>query len=554
MSEEILTPDQRAKLLARLVAGDTVGPALSSAIGGRLSAKAYKALRATRLVDAELHAACEAAERRANDDVPDKRRRSQPSDLPATEDPDPAVRAEVARVAVAVGEVPREVASDRPKVQADSGLSALAAQLQSVASPYREAPPDGTLAEQAARDAADYAIGDMGYVLLVDARCVKMGKPPMSGWWRYSVGGFLDSGKPWGVWDVGRGGGKSSTLEVVAAAISRYCKRKVPPGQTWTVPFISVGPDDANRRINGIAAAYRADGLAIVGDVDGDGEKVKPGEGVKISRAPRGSLALTDIHGNSIMLASVAGTIGNLSGPSTVFLLIDEAAKLHDKSTNANPLTEIIASASQTSRGRPGWRGIICSSSFDKTGVHYAMVNAGPNEVTFVADIGVQFIEDAVRGFESVAAWEQRRGDAVAARRIREHAATLTCASPWIPTWTAFPGFGNPALDEHGSPTGAAWDGAALATRMLVEVLPEKALEGIPRIDYWLRENGSVPLDKGGNVKGLSPWCDGLAERNQRLSALARGRNDGRTLDGGARERQPGDRRRPPSGRGRMIG
>ena len=395
------------------------------------------------------------------------------------------------------------------------------------ASAEREAEADPSIIDTRPdwqRDAADLATGDFGYVLLVDSKCVARGKPPMSRWWRYSVGGFLGSGKTWGLWDVGRGGGKSSSLEVVAAALSRYGKRKAPPGQTWTVPFISVGPDDANRRINGIAAAFRADGLAIVGDVDEDGAKIKAGEGVKISRAPRASLTLVDAYGNEIQLASVAGTIGNLSGPSTVFLLIDEAAKLHDKSTNANPLTEIVASAAATSRGRPGWRGIISSSSFDTSGLHYQLVTAGPNEVTFVADIGVEFLDETLAGFESVAAWEQRKGDVGAARRIREHAASLTASSPFVPTWTAFPGYGNPETDDAGNPTGADWEGAALATRLQVQVLPESALDGVSRIDVWLREYASVPLERGGSGGDMAAQCMLAADITARVNAARNGR------------------------------
>ncbi len=69
------------------------------------------------------------------------------------------------------------------------------------------------------------------------------------------------------------------------------------------------------------------------------------------------------------------------------------------------------------------------------------------------------------------------------------HAATLTANSPQIPTWLANPTLGNPAE--------VAWDGAAMKSRMLVEVLPPAALKGIPRVAFWLRECGSVPMAQG---------------------------------------------------------
>jgi hypothetical protein len=369
--------------------------------------------------------------------------------------------------------------------------------------------PIADAVEMVARDAARYAPGPFGYVLRTDARCIEAGMPAMSPWWIYSVGGFYASGKTWGIFLVGRGGGKSTSLERVAATEARYTPRKVPPGQTWTMPFISVGPSDANRRINGIAAVFRADGLAIIGEEDASGTKAK--NGVKISRSPRGALDLLDLRGNLIQLGSVAGTVGNISGPSTIFMLIDEAGKLLDAATNANPLTEIIASGSQTSRGRPGWKAIVCSSAWERSGAHFDLVEQGDNDTNYVARIGEPFIADAKRGFEEVAAWESARGDVEAAAIIRTHAAGLTAQSPNIPTWIA-----NPTI---GSADGLPWEGAALSTRMLVEVLPPKALGGIPRVAYWLRENGSVPMSAGAGTRAqlTAADLDLFAAENRRL-------------------------------------
>ncbi len=338
---------------------------------------------------------------------------------------------------------------------------------------------------------------------------------------------------------MGRGGGKSTSLELLAAAIARYGERKIPPGQTWTMPFISVGPDDANRRINGIASCFRADGLAIVGEEDGEGNKVKPGSGVKIARAPRGSLELLDALGNDIQLASIAGTVGYVSGPSTFSMMIDEAAKLLDRATGANPLTEIIASGAQTSRGRAGWRAIICSSAWERSGAHFALVQQGDNATNYVARIGAECIDEALAGFESVAAWEQRRGDIAAAKAIREHAASLREDSPLIPTWIANPTIGHPEAQP--------WAGAALATRMLVEVLPESALDGIPRISYWLRENGSVPLERGESGANAAAQCMMSAIITARLAGTPSPHRAPLGLMTDARA-QAGDPRHPGSG------
>ena len=408
-----------------------------------------------------------------------------------------------------------------PKGSTGETIRELAARLarEAVAPQPADAKPSDPLVILATR-AARFAPGLLGYLLLLDAKCIDAGMPPISPWWRWSIGEFVTSGKPWGIWNVGRGAGKSTTLEKLTAAIAKYGERKIPPGQTWTIPLISVGPDDANRRINGIAAVFRADGDAIIGEDTGEG---KAKEGIRIARAPRGSLDLFDVRGNPIQIGSIAGTVGNVSGPSTVSLLIDEAAKLHDRSTNASPLTEIIASAAQTSRGREGWRGIIASSSFDRSGIHFQLVEQGDTETNFVARIGPQFIDAALAGFEDVATWEDRRGDYEAAKIIREHAASLRADSPLVPTWVA--------NDTLGNPLGVAWDAAALATRKLVEVLPEEALDGIPRIRFWLRECGSLPMDRGGGFDPASQIF-GLADMNALLVAAVRGEEPTRAAPG----------------------
>lgn len=370
------------------------------------------------------------------------------------------------------------------------------------------------------REAAELAPGPFGYFLWVDRACIASGMPAASPWWRYSIGKLYSSGKMWGVFDVGRGGGKSTTLEKVAGDRSLFAARRVPPGQVWTWPFISVGPDDANRRVDGLAAVFRACGLAIIGEESAEGERQK--EGVKITRAPRGSLSLVDAAGNPIQLGSIAGTIGNVSGPSTIGMTIDEGAKLHDKTANANPLPEILASGAQTSRGRPGWQAILSSSSWDRAGTFWQLVEQGDNDSNHVARIGEPFLDAALRGFELVAAWEEAGGigrpaDPKAAAAIREHTRTLTAASAMIPTWVA-----NPTL---GHPDALPWDGAALATRRLVDVLPEKSLGGVPRVLYWLRENGSLPMQAGGAARGSSWTAEDWTEH----AAAMRGMQPART-------------------------
>jgi hypothetical protein len=256
---------------------------------------------------------------------------------------------------------------------------------------------------------------------------------------------------------------------------------------------------------------YRALGLRIIGETDG-GERIK--EGVKISLSSPAHMDLLDARGNAIQLLSIAGTIGNVSGPSAIGATIDEAAKLLDRNENASPLTEIFASLTQTFRARHGIRAILCSSPLDRAGLHYRLIEQGDTETNFVAHIGAEFLDSARSGFEQVASWEQNRGDVRAAAEIRTHAASLTARSPYVPTWVANPTLGNP----HAQP----WDFAALASRRELEAMPEDQFEGMSRWAFWLRECGAVPMDRGGDFD-VRRQIEGLADLNRMLARAVRG-------------------------------
>jgi len=465
----MISPDPRSLILESTRAGVPLD-------GPRGSA------RAARTTPAEVHAAMR---------DPSEEGRAFARDMAAASEEGAASIRQAAR-ALPVTEAPR-VATWAGVAEASAAKGAELARAESDSG-------QGDRWEQIQAEAARYAPGPFGRYLWIDAKCIAAGMPATGRWWRYSIGGLYASGKPWGFFCVGRGGGKSTTLEKFSGERSWLTPRRIPPGQTWTWPFISIGPDDANRRVDGLAAVFRAVGLPIIGEEDSSGSKQR--DGVKMTRAPRGSLSLVDARGNPIQLASIAGTIGNVSGPSTIGLTIDEAAKLHDKTTNANPLAEIVASGAQTSRGRPDWQAIVSSSVWERTGTFWLLIEQGPNDSNYVADIGEEFLELAIGGFEAVARWEEQGGpgrkpDPDAATRIRAHARSLTARSPMIPTWVANETFGNPE--------GVPWEGGALASRKLVEVLPASALGGIPRVSFWLRENGSVPMDSGAG-RGSARW------------------------------------------------
>lgn len=360
--------------------------------------------------------------------------------------------------------------------------------------------------ERAARirsEAAALAPGGFGRFLWIDWKAVEAGFPPTSAWWRASLNGFYGSGKRWGYWMVGRGGSKSTTLIRVASADALLTPRIIPTGERWELPIVSVGPEDANRRIRSAEALYQR----ALGLVD-----------TKAALSPRAHIDTEDLDGNDIRVASVAGTVGNLSGLNLIGLLFDEAAKLLDAAKNANPLSEIIASCTSAFRGRPDMRAIVCSSAWEDTGAHYDAIKHGDTETNYIARLGAEFLPAALEGLEAVAQWEEagdtahlRAPDHEAARIIRAHARSLTADSPAIPTWIANEMYGaTPAL-------------AAIATRIEVQALPPKMLGSLPRAAVWLREIASVPMPAGDSGADHSDQCALAAAMSERLTAHLRG-------------------------------
>lgn len=341
--------------------------------------------------------------------------------------------------------------------------------------------------------ALQFAEGPYGYLLWMDSRFTEQGQPALSPWWRASLKEFFASEKIWGLYLVGRGGGKSTSLERVALLYvifgCLFAPRSVPPGQRWIWPFISASTTDAGRRIREIEALLRALGIEAK------------------AKAPHGAptIELCDVAGNEVSFLSIAATIAGVSGPSALGGTVDEEAKLRDRAANVNPSTEILASIAQMFRARQGVHAIRCSSAWREAGSHYAAIKEGTTSTTYVARIGEAFLGDTLDGLEVVAKWEDAHGNPEAARKIREHLVTLDANSPNVPTWVANPTIG------------------ALASRIQVESTPVEKSEGnTPRWKIWLRENASVPLAASG-AEGLSAdEYTALGEMNRMLARKAR--------------------------------
>lgn len=400
-------------------------------------------------------------------------------------------------------------------------------------SPARTPPPDGAPDFDAFREEAETTFPDahplMRLYLLQDERLAARGLSRTSPWWRWTFAQFFAARESqrlllgyvllqWIVALVGRGGGKSTTLEKLALTILLFTPRTIPQTETWQWPYISVRPIDARRRIYETAKLLR---LAYALDV-------KPTQ-------PLGTytLAMEDAAGNPVEMISLASTIGNVSGPSTPGCVVDEAAKLQTDLSGANPDEELITSLAETSRARDGWIGVRCSSAWRTAGAHHASIIEGTNLVNFVPCIGPAFIDAAHAGYEEVASWEAAQGNASGAAQIRAFARTIRAGSPNVPTWIA-----NPTIP-------------ALRSRQLLDALAQKdeaVLDGFDRTTAWLRECCSMPLALDG---AFDPWLqiDGLAEMNAMLARSQRGEPAVRASDGQSapimklRGMRPGDAR-----------
>ncbi len=341
------------------------------------------------------------------------------------------------------------------------------------------------------REALKFGEGPIGFLLWMDSRFVAAGQPPLSKWWRATLTEFFASGKTWAVIMAGRGGGKSTSLVRVAILYvlfgCLFAERKVPPGQRWIWPFISASTTDAGRRLSEIQALLMALG---------------------IETKPKGQLGarhidLVDVVGNEVAFLSIAATIAGVSGPSALGGTIDEEAKLRGKERHVNPSSEIVASFGQMFRARPGVHAIRCSSAWYASGSHFASIKEGDTDATYVARIGEEFLPAVLEGLQTVATLEEGRGNADAARAIREHAITLTAASPNVPTWIA-----NPTI-------------SALASRREVEATPVDPDEAnTPRWQIWLRENASLPMSSAATAGPSVGEFEALGAMNRALARV----------------------------------
>lgn len=307
----------------------------------------------------------------------------------------------------------------------------------------------------------DFGPGPFGLLMWQEERLAARGFPRMHPWWSWNLENFYASMKRWLLVLAGRGMGKSSVLTRVAAVETAFTSRRIPPGQTWIWPFVSVRPSDAKRRLQEIKEIYGLGYHYALG-------KIGSPEGTP-------TLAMDDSRGQSVAFVSFASTLGNVSGPNGLGATVDEEEKIE------RDTSEIIGSLIAMFRARAGIRGIRCSSAMGVDGSLYRSIQEGDTITNYVARIGERFLSATIEGFLAVAEWEDARSNSIAATTIRAYAAGLTAESTAIPSWT-----GN-LMDE---PNAAS---RAIALRIDAEGVPPHELKDLPRWRYFLREWGSWP-------------------------------------------------------------
>lgn len=468
----ILTTDQADAILESLHAGVSLD-------------RAAKAVRVT-VASVRAHAAAEPAWGAllgaAAEACAELNRPAEPAPVAALEAPaKPTAKDEWARlVAASEANGPREERVS-PAAKSTRAKSAKAQEDPEIGDSSGTVPQmvddDGAPDWDQFRDAAarDFGPGPFGLLCLQEERLAARGFPRMGKWWLWTIEDFFASLKRWLLVLAGRGMGKSTVLTRLASLLASFESRRIPPGQLWIWPFVSVRPGDAKKRLSEIQAIYQHAYHLVC--------KITSPEGTP-------TMPLLDARGQSIAFVSFASTLGNVSGPNGIGATVDEEEKI-ERNTS-----EIIGSLAMTFRARPGIRGIRCSSAMTTRGSLYQSVNEGNTITNFVARIGWRFLPDAVAGFLAVAEWEDARGDSSGGAAIRAYAEGLTADSAAIPTWV-----GNPST---GSPDGHEWavTSAAVATRIEVEAVPTEGLDGLPRWRYWLRECGSWATGEDGMLGG----------------------------------------------------
>ena len=341
-------------------------------------------------------------------------------------------------------------------------------------------------------DAARFASGMLGYLYAVEARVTAVpGSVGLSPFWRYVAKSFYDSGAHELCCIGARGSGKSTAQVFFCATELVFRERHIPPNDPrWIWPFMSHSMAESNQRVEPFRRT-----LMALGYTDADLAVYQRKDG-------RSEIQFDDAKGQPVKINIFPNTVdacrgGNLAGATDDEEEFWQADK--DKGlSRADDVLAVLVGSLRADRSRVHIR---ISSVNDAGGAMLDAAKEGSDELRFVPTLG-PFLGAALDGFWRVADHLESIGLIDGAKRVRAWAATLTDASPWIPSWV-----GNPAHDPVEG----------------FKLLWSKLRPFVDRVGVWLRENGSCifPVGASGAVfehdvterARLAPRYPGRGER-----------------------------------------
>lgn len=255
---------------------------------------------------------------------------------------------------------------------------------------------------------------------------------------------FWASGKQELVIRAGRGFGKSTVFCRPVLVECMFAPRVVNGGEIAIWPELSVDMDEANLKVGVLENLLKIAGFRV-----GEPENVREFKTLKQERG-RSRIKFTNAEHEQIEIRVYPATVAALSGPTLKGARHDEEAKWKaDSKAGTNSAQEVIDAEGGAFRGRPHAHLFRVSSAWKTEGPHYRDVEGidehgnkvgdGDTPDRFIARIGADFLELALAGFEARAI-VSKPADAA---EIRAYAATLTAASPSLPSWF------NPSLDPR---------------------------------------------------------------------------------------------------------
>lgn len=185
----------------------------------------------------------------------------------------------------------------------------------------------------------------------------------MSPFWKETYQRFYDSDRKQLVLRVGRRGGKSSNLCMLAVATALAGDYKIPATDVGVISIVSATKADASARIRTIGQILKAIGV--------------PHKQLKDS---------IDLPSRRVVIKVFAATIAGVVGFTSILCICDEISRWRDDNAGgANPAREVLASLRPTMATQPTARIVLSSSPFSTNDEHYRAFEEGDDEYQLTA-------------------------------------------------------------------------------------------------------------------------------------------------------------------------